>query len=97
MWTAIQAQPDGQYFGLHQYFRTSDCSFIERGMIALRVLQNEQGQTFLRVCFDDPERDPDVQPKIAAGRDRTPTPRTAAATRTSSRRCRRRRRSSTTS
>jgi hypothetical protein len=65
MWTGIRGQPDGQYFGLHQYFRTSDCSFIERGMIALRVLQNAEGQTFLRVCFDDPERDPDEQPTIA--------------------------------
>ena len=73
MWTGIQAQPDGQYFGLHQYFRTSDCSFIERGMIALRVLQNEQGATFLRVCFDDPERDPDIQPKIAADGSNTDT------------------------
>lgn len=65
MWVGIRRQPDGQYFGLHQYFRTSDCSFIERGMIALRPLQNPQGQTFLRVCFDDPAKEPDQQPTIA--------------------------------
>ena len=66
MWINIRRQPDGQYFGGHQYFRTSDCSFIaERGMIALRVLQNAQGQTFLRVCFDDPDVAPDEQPTIA--------------------------------
>lgn len=66
MWTEVRAQPDGQYFGRHQYFRTSDCSFIERGMIALRVLRNAEGGTFLRVCFDDPESEPDQQPTIAA-------------------------------
>lgn len=65
VWTQITAQPDGQYFGRHQYFRTSDCSFIERGAIALRVLTNEQGATILRVCFDDPEREPNEQPNIA--------------------------------
>jgi len=65
MWTEIRAQADGQYFGRHQYFRTSDCSYIERGMIALRVLRNEQNQAFLRVCFDDPERSPNEQPTIA--------------------------------
>lgn len=65
MWTGIRAQPDGQYFGLHQYFRQSDCSFIEKGMTALRVLQKPSGETFLRVCFDDPEQDPDQQPTIA--------------------------------
>jgi hypothetical protein len=73
MWTDIRAQPDGQYFGRHQYFRTSDCSFIERGTIALRVLRNEQGQTFLRVCFDDPEREPNEQPNIAPDGTNTTT------------------------
>ncbi|HEX2087119.1 MAG TPA: hypothetical protein VHF89_15670 [Solirubrobacteraceae bacterium] len=73
MWTEVRAQPDGQYFGLHQYFRTSDCSFIERGMVALRVLRNAQGQTFLRVCFDDPERSPDEQPNIAPDGSNTST------------------------
>ena len=66
MWIDVVRQPDGQYFGRHQYFRTSGCTFIEeRGMIALRVLQSPEGQTFLRVCFDDPEVDPDEQPTIA--------------------------------
>jgi hypothetical protein len=73
MWIEIRSQPDGQYFGRHQYFRTSDCTFIERGMIALRVLQNPQGQTFLRVCFDDPERSPNEQPNIAPDGTNTAT------------------------
>jgi hypothetical protein len=73
MWTEVRAQPDGQYYGRHQYFRTSDCSFIERGMIALRVLQNPEGQTFLRVCFDDPERSPNEQPNIAPDGSNTTT------------------------
>ena len=65
VWTNIRAQPDGQYFGLHQYFETAGCTFIERGMIALRPMQNPQGQTFLRVCFDDPRKSPNEQPTIA--------------------------------
>ena len=65
MWIDVIRQPDGQYFGRHQYFRTAGCELIERGMIALRVLQNPEGQTFLRVCFDNPEQDPDEQPTIA--------------------------------
>ncbi|HEX8206780.1 MAG TPA: hypothetical protein VF587_12040 [Solirubrobacteraceae bacterium] len=73
VWIDIRSQPDGQYFGRHQYFRTSDCSFIERGMIALRVLQNEQGATFLRVCFDSPERSPNEQPSIAPDGTNTST------------------------
>ncbi len=63
MWVDIRLQPDGQYFGKHQYFRTSDCMPIERGNTAYRVL-NPAGQTFLRVCFAKPET-PEVQPSIA--------------------------------
>jgi hypothetical protein len=64
IWTEIRAQPDGQYFGKHQYFNNSDCSYVNRGNTAYRLLKNEQGQTFLRVCFSKPET-PDLQPSIA--------------------------------
>jgi hypothetical protein len=73
VWAEIKAQPDGQYFGLHQYFHTADCSFSGRGMIALRVLQNEQGATFLRVCFDNPDSEPNEQPNIAPDGSNTTT------------------------
>ena len=63
MWTEIRKQPDGQYFGRHQYFNTADCSYIERGRTAYRVMQTSDGRTFLRVCFATPESG--AQPSIA--------------------------------
>src|SRR3712207_1544826 len=65
MWTGIAAQPDGQYFGAHQYYRDADCSKIpERGHTAYRVLARADGARFLRVCFAKPE-DAGIQPSIA--------------------------------
>jgi hypothetical protein len=64
MWLDIRAQPDGQYFGRHQWFQVSDCSYIERGNTAFRVLTNASGAKFLRVCFADPAQ-PALQPTIA--------------------------------
>jgi hypothetical protein len=65
MWIGVTAQPDGQYFGKHQWFDTSDCSYLpNRGNIALRVLARPDGTKFLRVCFAPPES-PEVQPTIA--------------------------------
>jgi hypothetical protein len=71
IWIDIRLQADGSYWGKHQYFRTSDCSFIERGNTAYRVL-NRGGQTFLRVCFSKPEN-PELQPKIAEDGTNTDT------------------------
>ena len=64
IWTEIRAQPDGQYFGKHQYFNNADCSYTNKGNTAYRLLENAQGQTFLRVCFSKPEN-PELQPSIA--------------------------------
>ena len=65
MWTGITPQPDGQYFGKHQWFNTSDCSYLPNlGNIAMRVLARPDGQKFLRVCFAPPE-EPATQPTIA--------------------------------
>lgn len=64
MWIDMRRQPDGQFFGRHQYFRTSDCTFIERGNTAYRVLNRPDGAQFLRVCFSKPET-PESQPSIA--------------------------------
>ena len=67
----VVKQPDGQWFGLHQWFNTSDCSPIEtRGRTAYRVLTKEDGTRFLRLCTVDP-RGPNVQPTIAP--DGTPS------------------------
>lgn len=65
MWTGLRPQPDGQYFGGHQWFRTSTCEPLpDRGNTAFRVLLRPDGTRFLRVCFAAPER-PDLQPTIA--------------------------------
>jgi hypothetical protein len=64
MWIDVRPQPDGQYFGRHQWFDTSTCAPIERGNIALRVLRRPDGAPFLRVCFARPEN-PEKQPSIA--------------------------------
>jgi hypothetical protein len=65
IWIDVRAQPDGQYFGKHQWYRDSDCTQIpERGNTAYRVLSKPDGKRFLRVCFSQPET-PDVQPSIA--------------------------------
>jgi hypothetical protein len=67
MWLGLRAQPDGQYWGGHQWYTTSTCAPIERrGNTAFRVLARpDDGAKFLRVCFGQPET-PEVQPSIAA-------------------------------
>jgi len=65
MWIGVRAQPDGQYFGGHQWYRDADCSQIPvRGKTAYRVLARPDGARFLRVCFSPPEQ-PETQPTIA--------------------------------
>jgi hypothetical protein len=65
MWIGVRRQPDGQYFGGHQWFNNSDCSPVaNRGNTAYRVLARPDGAKFLRVCFAAPER-PELQPTIA--------------------------------
>jgi hypothetical protein len=65
MWTNVRRQPDGQYWGEHQWFNTSDCSYLPtKGRTAWRVLARPDGQKFLRACFAKPET-PDQQPSIA--------------------------------
>jgi hypothetical protein len=65
MWINVRAQPDGSYWGGHQWFSEPSCDPIaQRGNTAYRVLVRANGARFLRVCFSQPET-PDVQPKIA--------------------------------
>jgi hypothetical protein len=65
MWTGIRLQPDGSYWGSHQWFFTGSACVAnpELGPTAWRVLGSEKSR-FLRVCFSEPGRG--VQPTIAA-------------------------------
>ncbi len=68
MWTDMRLQPDGSYWGSHQWFLESSAgqSTCEKnetpGPTAWRVLQNSQGETLVRVCFSEPGTS---QPTIA--------------------------------
>lgn len=65
MWSDIRPQPDGSYWGLHQwYFEPPQCQLNPTlGLTAWRVLANPSGERYLRVCFSSPESD--QQPTIA--------------------------------
>jgi hypothetical protein len=66
MWTGMLAQPDGSYWGRHQwYFETAPCTPDEQpGPTAWRVMTAPSGDSYLLVCFDTPGG---AQPTIAAG------------------------------
>jgi hypothetical protein len=66
VWSQIREQPDGSYWGLHQwYFETSEClPNPERGLTAWRVMTASDGSKSLQVCFSEPASK--SQPKIAA-------------------------------
>jgi hypothetical protein len=65
MWLGMRPQPDGQWWGGHQWYNNADCSPIaQRGNTAFRVLTRPDGSRFLRVCFAGPEN-PELQPTIA--------------------------------
>lgn len=77
MWIEMRAQPDGQWFGKHQWYNNADCSPVaQRGNTAFRVLPKTDGSgdRFLRVCYAAPE-EPEKQPSIAP--DGTPSNTTA--------------------
>ena len=64
IWTDMTPQPDGSYWGLHQwYFQNSGCKENpERGPTAWRLLTEPNGSKYLRVCFSIPGTS---QPMIA--------------------------------
>lgn len=64
MWADIRPQADGSYWGGHQFFRSSDCTYSERGNAAYRVLVKPDGGRYLRMCTAHPEQ-PESQPTIA--------------------------------
>jgi hypothetical protein len=65
MWTEMRRQPDGSYWGLHQwFFATAECvPNPTLGQTAWRVLKTIKGDSFLRACFSEPGSD--SQPTIA--------------------------------
>lgn len=65
IWSGITPQPDGSYWGYHQwYFETSSCPINpELGHTAWRVLESSDGSRYLRVCLSSPGTS---QPTIAA-------------------------------
>jgi hypothetical protein len=64
VWAGMTAQPDGSYWGKHQWFNVATCTAIERGNTAYRILTNANQAQFMRVCFSPPEH-PESQPMIA--------------------------------
>jgi hypothetical protein len=63
MWTGMNQQPDGSFWGFHQWFHAGcalDTQFV--GPTAWRVLHNSTGAHYLKVCFSHPGTS---QPKIA--------------------------------
>jgi hypothetical protein len=55
MWTEMALQPDGSYWGLHQWLFQGSCApNPERGPTAWRVLRKPNGSRYLVVCFSAP-------------------------------------------
>lgn len=63
IWKNITAQPDGSYWGLHQWFTGNCTKNLELGPTAWRILEEPNGSYYLRVCFSHPGT---TQPEIAA-------------------------------
>jgi hypothetical protein len=63
MWTGMTLQPDGSYWGFHQWLFETTCEpNPQPGPTAWRVLQKPDGSKYLYVCFSEPEK---AQPTIA--------------------------------
>jgi hypothetical protein len=64
MWTGLTLQPNGSYWGLHQWLFQGSCAANpERGPTAWRVLQRPGGSRYLLVCFSEPGRSqPTIEP-----------------------------------
>jgi hypothetical protein len=64
MWTGLRTQPDGSFWGLHQWYFEGTCAANPQlGLTAWRVIGATGGSRFLRVCFSSPGS---AQPTIAA-------------------------------
>jgi hypothetical protein len=55
IWTGITPQPDGSYWGHHQWYFEGTCAKNPTpGPTAWRVRQEPDGSEYLRVCFSQP-------------------------------------------
>jgi hypothetical protein len=65
IWRGMTEQPDGSYWGLHQWYRGAPACETNPvlGPTAWRVLREPNGSHYLRVCFSHPGTS---QPTIAA-------------------------------
>jgi hypothetical protein len=63
MWIQMEPQPDGSYWGLHRWYYETCVPNPTYGPTAWRVIQNQQKEEVLRVCFSAPESG--SQPTIA--------------------------------
>jgi hypothetical protein len=55
MWTAMRLQPDGSYWGSHQWYFEPSCALNPMlGPTAWRTLRGADNTRFLRVCFSYP-------------------------------------------
>src|ERR1035438_1972677 len=65
IWKEITAQPDGSYWGFHQWYKTESC--VENpvlGPTAWRVVEEAGGGHYLLVCLSAPGKS---QPTIPPG------------------------------
>jgi hypothetical protein len=73
MWTDMRLQPNGSYWGLHQWFyETAECVRNPTlGLTAWRVMQAANGGHYLLVCFSSPEKatQPTIGPSGEAAGD----------------------------
>ena len=66
IWTGITEQPDGSYWGLHQWYLPGCSENPTRGPTAWRIMTQPSGSYYLRVCFSHPGT---TQPEIATNGD----------------------------
>jgi hypothetical protein len=69
MWTGITLQPDGSYWGLHQWFLEGPACVPNHtpGQTAWRVIESAGGGHYLLVCFSEPgNSQPTIDPGGAA-------------------------------
>jgi hypothetical protein len=66
IWTNIAPQPDGSFYGLHQWYLANCQENPTLGPTAWRILEASDGSHYLRVCFSHPGTS---QPTIAANGD----------------------------
>jgi hypothetical protein len=65
IWTGMTLQPDGSYFGFHQWYKQNSSTCVldpTLGPTAWRVLEAANGSHYLRVCLSNPGT---AQPTVA--------------------------------